>query len=104
MKLNPAPFERIKNGTQTVEVRLFDEKRRLLQIGDEIEFALTTDETQKIKVKVLELLRYDTFAELFGSLPAEQFGGGDANGMYQYYTKENEIKYGVLGIRMELIK
>ena len=28
MKLNENPFERIKNGTKTVEFRLFDEKRQ----------------------------------------------------------------------------
>ena len=28
MKLNDNPFERIKNGTKTVEFRLFDEKRQ----------------------------------------------------------------------------
>lgn len=26
MKLNESPFERIKNGTKTVEIRLYDEK------------------------------------------------------------------------------
>ena len=28
MKLNESPFERIKNGTKTIEFRLYDEKRR----------------------------------------------------------------------------
>ena len=31
MKLNKSPFERIKNGTKTVEFRLFDEKRRQIK-------------------------------------------------------------------------
>ena len=30
MKLNESPFERIKNGTKTVEFRLFDEKRKAI--------------------------------------------------------------------------
>lgn len=29
MKLNNEPFESIKNGTKTIELRLYDEKRRL---------------------------------------------------------------------------
>jgi ASC-1-like (ASCH) protein len=28
MKLNESPFQRIKNGTKTIEFRLFDEKRK----------------------------------------------------------------------------
>lgn len=38
MKLQEDPFKRIKNGTKTVEFRLYDEKRQSIQIGDEIEF------------------------------------------------------------------
>ena len=30
MKLNNGPFEQIKNGTKTIELRLYDEKRKLL--------------------------------------------------------------------------
>ena len=28
MKLNESPFESIKNGTKTIEFRLYDEKRK----------------------------------------------------------------------------
>ena len=37
MKLQESPFERIKNGTKTVEFRLYDEKRSKIKIGDQIE-------------------------------------------------------------------
>ena len=40
MKLNNEPFNLIKNGTKTVELRLNDEKRKLLNIGDKIEFTI----------------------------------------------------------------
>ena len=39
MKLNEKPFNNIKNGTKTVEYRLFDEKRKLLNVGDNIVFS-----------------------------------------------------------------
>ena len=39
MKLNKSPFERIKNGTKTIEFRLFDEKRQQIKVGDKIEFS-----------------------------------------------------------------
>ena len=38
MRLNNGPFELIKNGTKTIEIRLNDEKRSLIKEGDIIEF------------------------------------------------------------------
>ncbi|MDY0407970.1 DUF3850 domain-containing protein [Paracerasibacillus soli] len=38
MSLYIAPFQSIKSGRKTVEVRLNDEKRRKVNIGDTIEF------------------------------------------------------------------
>lgn len=38
MKLKAEPFEKIVSGGETVEFRLFDEKRRRLNLGDEIIF------------------------------------------------------------------
>ena len=39
IKLNESLFERIKNGTKTIEFRLYDEKRRKIKLGDKIEFS-----------------------------------------------------------------
>lgn len=38
MRLNASPFYKIKNGEKTIELRLYDEKRRLMSEGDIIEF------------------------------------------------------------------
>ena len=61
MKLNENPFERIKNGTKTVEFRLYDEKRQQIKIGDKIEFSKLPDLQKKLLVDVIELYREDTF-------------------------------------------
>lgn len=49
------PFERIKNGTKTVEYRLYDEKRQQIKIGDKIEFSKLPDLQEKLLVDVIEL-------------------------------------------------
>ncbi len=106
MKIHTNPFEKIKDGTKTIEVRLNDEKRQLLNVGDEIEFALMDDRYKKIKVEVLELLKYPTFSELFDAYPVNDFGGiskDDLMSIYKYYSKEDEQKYGVLGIRLKYL-
>ena len=43
IKLNESPFERIKNGTKTIEFRLYDEKIQQIKIGDQIEFSKLPD-------------------------------------------------------------
>ncbi len=36
MKLDREPFEKMKSGSKTVELRIFDDKRRCLEIDDGI--------------------------------------------------------------------
>ena len=41
MNLNPSPFKMIREGNKTIELRLYDEKRKKLSIGDTITFINT---------------------------------------------------------------
>lgn len=107
MKLQPNPFGKIKKGSKTLEVRLNDEKRQLISVGDEIEFSLITDPDEKVVVSVEELYHFPTFKDLFCSFEPVEYGGGDREeyvAMYKYYSKEDEARYGVLGIRVKLQK
>ena len=105
MKLQESPFERIKNGTKTVEFRLYDEKRRKIKIGDQIEFSKSPDLHETILVDVLDLYREDTFENLFKKL----FDDNEeikrkTSAMYQYYSHDEEKQYGVVGIKISLVK
>lgn len=104
MKLNENPFERIKNGTKTVEFRLYDEKRSKIKIGDQIEFAKLPDLQEIILVDVLDLYRANTFEQLFKQLysDAEEIKR-KTDSMYTYYSPEEEKKYGVVGIKISLV-
>ena len=105
MKLNESPFERIKNGTKTIEFRLYDEKRSKIKIGDQIEFAKLPDLQETILVDVLDLYREDTFENLFKKLFTDEDEiKRKTTSMYQYYSPEEEQQYGVLGIKISLIK
>ena len=105
MKLQEDPFERIKNGTKTVEFRLYDEKRSKIKIGDQIEFAKLPDLQETILVDVLDLYREDTFENLFKKLFTDEDEiKRKTTSMYQYYSPEEEQQYGVLGIKISLIK
>lgn len=106
MKLQPSPFEKIKSGEKTIELRLFDEKRQQIKEGDRIVF-VQTDMGESLLTTVLKLHRFDTFEELYSSLPLLRCGytladvdQADPSDMEQYYSVEEQKKYGVVGIEL----
>lgn len=105
MKLQESPFERIKNGTKTIEFRLYDEKRRKIKIGDKIEFSKLPELNEKIVVEVLDLYRDVSFEELFKKVLNEDSEEikRKTDAMLQYYSHDQEKEYGVLGIKIKLI-
>ena len=104
MKLQESPFERIKNGTKTIEFRLYDEKRSKIKIGDQIEFSKLPDLQETILVDVLDLYREDTFENLFKKLFTDEDEiKKKTKSMYQYYSPDEEKQYGVVGIKISLI-
>ena len=105
MKLNESPFNKIKNGTKTVEFRLYDDKRKQIKVGDKIEFSKLPELQEKLVVEVLELYQEKTFKDLFKKLykESEEEIEKKTNSMYQYYSSEKEKEYGVVGIKISLI-
>lgn len=105
MKLNNEPYNNIKNGTKTVELRLYDEKRRQLKVGDEIEFTnITTNEKQL--VDIINLYKYNNFKELYNHFNKIEMGykeneEASPSDMEEYYSKEEQNKYGVLAIKIK---
>ncbi|MBQ7321990.1 MAG: ASCH domain-containing protein [Clostridia bacterium] len=106
MKLHPSPFEKIKNGTKTIELRLYDEKRQQLREGDGIAFTNTAS-GERICATVKKLHRFDSFAALYRTLPllqcgytAENIASADPSDMSRYYSAEEQHKYGVVGIEL----
>ena len=108
MKLNDDAFKVVKAGTKTIELRLNDEKRRLINVGDIIEFENNTT-LEKIDVLVTHLHKYENFEELYKHFDKVAMGyrddeAADPNDMDLYYPKEIQEKYGVLGIEIMSVK
>ena len=103
MKLNESPFERIKNGTKTIEFRLYDEKRQQVKIGDKIEFSKLPDLQETLIVDVIDLYREDTFENLFRKLYSdEEEIIQKTKTMHTIYSPEKEQQYGILGIKIKI--
>lgn len=108
MKLSKLPFEKIMSGKKNIESRLYDEKRQIINVGDQIEFTCNEDSDKKTNTKVKALYRYETFEDLFSDFPSEYFGGKSKDELTKeietFYSKDDQKKYGVVGIKIELIK
>lgn len=103
MRLKPAPFEQIKEGTKTLELRLNDEKRQGIRVGDDIVFVNTEDDTQTLAVRVDGLYPFSTFKELYAAFDPVEYGSTSKDAyeeMYAYYSPEDEARHGVLAIRL----
>ena len=110
MKLDHDAFVKVENGSKTVEMRLNDEKRRRIAVGDVIRFEDGSDEGEIIHVEVVGKRVFRSFGELYASLPLGSLGYGDEelsaaspDDMLKYYTEEEQIKNGVVGIEIRLL-
>lgn len=110
MRLYPVPFLKIKSGMKTIELRLYDEKRRKVAVGDTIRFVNTENADETILTKVEELYIFDSFDALYENLPLLQCGytkddvqNASPRDMDAYYSAERQKQYGVVGIRVVVI-
>ena len=109
MNLASEPFEQIKSGAKTIELRLYDEKRQTVSEGDTIIFTNLSDKRQ-ITARVLKLHIFDDFKELYDNLPLTKCGYNEnelstasPDDMLAYYPTEKQKKYKAVGIEIELI-
>ena len=109
LKLQPKFFDFIKDGTKRIELRLFDEKWQQININDIIEFKREPEQIDSLKVKVIGLLKYRSFEDLFEDFPIEILADNSMtknellNVLEEFYTPEKQEKYGVLGIKIAKI-
>lgn len=87
-----------------------DEKRRLINVGDQIIFLKRPEEKEEITAEVVKLAVFKSFEDLFNSADKTLFGypedgtlENQVTCMRKYYSLEDEGKYGVIGIYLKLI-
>lgn len=109
MNLWDSSFHMIKNGTKTIELRLYDEKRQKIQIGDTITF-VNTESAERLTAAVKNLFVFESFAELYRHLPLlacgytqDDIDSAKPEDMLAYYPLEKQKRYGVVGIEIERI-
>lgn len=109
MKLQSKYYDFILKGTKRIEIRLFDEKRQKIKLGDTIKFLKKPLLNESFKVKVVELLRYDSFEDMINDFDISTLANKSMtkeeliSTLESFYSREKQKQYGVLGIRFELI-
>lgn len=97
-------FEMVKNGKKNIEVRINDEKRRKLKIGDKLIFLKRPNDDEIIETKVISLDYYDNFEELvkhydMSDLYLETYSKADfVKELERFYTLDEQKEYGVVAI------
>lgn len=110
MKLQDKYYYYMLNGTKRIEIRLYDEKRKKINLGDTIIFHKLSNLEETFKARVIGLIRYNCFDNLLKdfdiSLLADKSISKEEliNALESFYSKEEQDKYGLLGIRIEIIK
>ena len=109
MSLRESPFRAVADGTKVIEMRLLDEKRRKIRVGDRIRFTLANG-TESVTVLVVGLHPFPSFEALYASLIpmvgavglgyAEEETADPAD-MLDYYAPDAVERYGVIGIEIK---
>lgn len=107
MKLQSKYFDKIKSGEKIYEIRLNDEKRKIIDVGDTIIFSRETDLKEKITTIVQDLVYFASFEEMAQTLPAKKIGFENLDTKsiidiyHTFYSSEDEKKYGVVAIKVK---
>lgn len=109
MKLRAVYYDKIKSGEKIYEIRLNDEKRRDIDVGDVIVFKKLPELSESLETVVADLIYFKSFKEMIDTLPLEKVGfpsesKAEVEDIYhELYSVEEENKYGVLAIKVKVI-
>lgn len=103
MHLEGEIFNLVNNNIKDIEIRINDEKRRKLKVGDIITLK-NRDNNDNINVKITNLEYFSSFNECIDNYDLKRLYNDKIskkeffNLLYKFYTKEEEKKYGVVAI------
>ena len=108
MSLRQAPYRAVASGRKVIEMRLFDPKRQVLRVGDEIKFSLVGGD-ESVTALVVGLHYFPSFAELYEAMLPRVgavglgYGEGEVphpDDMLEYYSEDAVKRFGVVGIEI----
>ena len=111
LHLAGGPYARARAGEKTVELRLWDEKRRTVAVGDRLRFLPAEGDGPALAAVVTALHRYPDFSALYRGLPLtacgyrpEELSAAAPEDMERYYAPALQHRWGVVGIGFRLLE
>ncbi|MGE4232047.1 MAG: ASCH domain-containing protein [Bacteriovoracia bacterium] len=107
MKLDDIPFKATQSGKKIIEVRLNDDKRKEIKVGDIILFENLNDR-ETVMVEVVRVRKFKTLSELVKTEDFSKTGGIYRDRKHwqksinSYYTPEKQRSFGLLVIEISL--
>ena len=107
--LHPEVFDIVAQGVKDVEVRVNDEKRRKLKVGDTLIFLKRPEEKEQINGIVKNLVYFSSFEEVMDFYPVKRFYLEDTSKeeyiqlMKKFYSDEEVLENGVVAIEFEKV-
>ena len=101
-------FDIISSKDKDVEIRLNDEKRRKLNIGDKLVFLKRPDDKESIKAIITNLVHFNSFIDVTNYYDMKRIYLEDTtkdeyiNLMKNFYSDEEVEKYGVVAVEFKL--
>ena len=110
MNVDSKWFGKIVEGSKTIELRLNDERRRNIKVGDYVVLNNLDDNADAVKcvIEVVALHSFDNFISLYGNLDMTKCGYSSTDtpkpaDMLTYYSAERQAECGVVGIEFALL-
>lgn len=100
-------YNLLKSGQKTIELRLYDEKRKAIKAGDIIEFTNVSDSADKFQAEVIALHRAENFAALCQKIDCRKAGMSSNEELIKvlevFYPLARQKEYSVVGIEVKKI-
>ncbi len=108
MSLRHEYYEMLTSGDKDVELRLYDEKRQKMHNGDTVLIYDAQNRADYIRCKIVRLHIAKSFADLTKKISISRTGfsslGALTSAVSQFYNPDQESKYGIVGIELEIVE
>lgn len=107
MRLEGIYYDLIKEKVKVFEIRLNDEKRQELKVGDNILLKKRPEFKESMIVKIEELVYFKSFEQMTENISLKDIGLSnltkkEAVDLYHsFYSPDEEQKYGVVAIKIK---
>jgi len=100
-------YNMLKQATKTIELRLLDDKRKNIKIGDVIEFSNNSNAKDTFLAQVVKLYQADSFEALCHKIDCRHAGFNTNQDLMmvleEFYSLERQKEFGVIGIEVKKI-